>query len=90
MHPLIEELVRVRKEKRIKQSDVSHKVNIPQSHLSAIEHGRVDPRLSSFVEMAAALGLIPMLIPKELYYDVRGLLRGDDPNQPRNLLEDME
>ena len=47
----------------------------PQSHISRIENGAVDPRLSNMVKIARALGLDPMLIPGRALPAVLGVLR---------------
>lgn len=42
------------------------RVGIPQSHISKIEHGQVDLQSSTLVELARALDLELMLVPRAL------------------------
>jgi len=49
----------------------------PQSHISAIETGKVDPRLSSIVEIARQLDHELVLVPRALVPAVRALLAGN-------------
>jgi hypothetical protein len=51
-------------------------MGLPQSHISQIEAGRVDLRVSSLLEMARLLDLEPMLIPRALTPAVRSIISG--------------
>ncbi len=55
-----------RKEKGISQRALSAKVGLPQGHISKIENGRVDLQTSSLIEIARALDLELVLIPRTL------------------------
>lgn len=57
------------------QRDLSAKVGVPQSHISKIEGGGADIRLSSLIELARALELELMLVPRRLVPAVEGVLR---------------
>lgn len=59
----------------LSQSELSQKLGIPQSHVSKIENGSTDLRTTSLVEMARALGLEVMLVPRQLVVSVSGLTR---------------
>jgi len=50
----------------LSQRALSAKLGIPQSRLSRIENGAVDVRTSTLLDLARALGLEPMLIPRRL------------------------
>jgi hypothetical protein len=54
---------------------------MPQSHVSAIEGEKVDPRLSSIVEMARVLGYEVIVVPRMLLPAVQALL-GGEPDAP--------
>ncbi len=56
-------------------------MGIPQSHVSQIESGNVDPRLSSILEMARLLELEVIVVPRSILPVIRGLVEGkpDDP-----------
>jgi transcriptional regulator with XRE-family HTH domain len=50
----------------LSQRDLSSRVGVPQSHISKIESGATDLRLSSLVEMARALDYELVLVPRKL------------------------
>jgi transcriptional regulator with XRE-family HTH domain len=74
-----EELVREVQSQRIKaalsQRALAARSGLTQAHISQIETGRLEPGLSSFVEMARALDLEVVLVPKKLLSAVQGVLR---------------
>lgn len=75
----IAEAVKIaRTEKAISQRALSDKVGIPQGHLSKIENGEVDPRLSSVVEIARALDYEIAFVPRALLPAIRSLERQAD------------
>jgi predicted transcriptional regulator len=49
---MVKELKAAREAKGLSQRALSELVGVPQSHISKIERGGVDLRLSSFVEIA--------------------------------------
>ncbi len=55
-----------RNKKGISQRALSSKIGIPQSHLSKIENGIVDLQTSSLIEIARALDLELVLVPRSL------------------------
>jgi transcriptional regulator with XRE-family HTH domain len=63
------------------QAEVAKKAGTPQSNLSAIELGKVDPRLSSVQDIARALGMELLLVPTEVLPAVRALIgQGSSPD----------
>ena len=72
------ELRDARRRERLSQSQLASRTALPQSHISRIENGAVDPRLSSVVKMARAVGFDPMLIPRRALPAVLGVLRDFD------------
>lgn len=84
MEDIIEKLHAARKTKGLTQGALGAKMGLPQSHISQIEAGKIDMRLSSFLEMARLLDLEPMLIPRTLTPAVRSMLSdgGDKMSQP--------
>jgi HTH-type transcriptional regulator / antitoxin HipB len=62
--PLIDALVSARKNHQLSQSQIGELLGLPQSHVSDIEKGKKDLRLSTFMEIARALGLEVMLVPR--------------------------
>ncbi|HEX4447077.1 MAG TPA: helix-turn-helix transcriptional regulator [Polyangiaceae bacterium] len=81
MASLPEQLRAARRERKLSQKDLGARLGLPQSHVSAIEGGKVDPRLSSVLELARQLDLEPMLIPRARVPAVRALLTGT-PDEP--------
>jgi HTH-type transcriptional regulator/antitoxin HipB len=75
LQPLLEELSTARREIKLSQRALGEKIGLPQSHISKIERGAVDPQLSNLLEIARALGLELMLVPKRLVPAVRTLAR---------------
>jgi hypothetical protein len=48
---------------------------VPQSHISKIESGKVDIKTSSLIELARALDLEIMIVPRRLVPAVEALAR---------------
>lgn len=74
-----------RKAKGLSQRALSELVDVPQSHISKIENGGVDLRLSSLVEIARALDLEVMLVPRKNLSAVNTITR-----QSRSAAGNME
>lgn len=60
------QLLAARKRKGISQRALGERIGFPQSHISKIENGAVDLTTSSLIEMARALELEIMLVPRQL------------------------
>jgi HTH-type transcriptional regulator / antitoxin HipB len=63
-----------RRRQNLSQAQLGQRLGVPQSQINRIERGGSDIRLSTLLEMAHALGLEPVLIPKTLLPAVRHLL----------------
>ena len=63
-----------RKKKGISQGALSSKTGIPQSHISKIESGTVDLRISALNELSRNLDLELMLVPRQLVPTFKALL----------------
>lgn len=61
--------------KALTQKALGQRVGLPQSHISKIEKGAVDLKLSSLVEIARALGLEIKLVPRKALPAVEGAMR---------------
>ena len=79
--PIIRMIVKTRKQKGYSQAALGEKLGLPQSHISAIETGRVEPRLYTLLEIVHALGCDLMLLEYAMVPYVRSLLKGEDPTQ---------
>jgi len=76
MNTIQQQLRDVRRTQHISQKALGSRMGLPQSHLSAIETGKVDPRLSSIIEIARLLDYEPLLVPRTLLPTVRAMLEG--------------
>lgn len=78
----IDEIIQALKDARrthgLTQRGLSAKAGVPQSHISKIESGAVDIRLSSLIELARTLGLELMLVPRSRVTAVQAIVRGTD------------
>lgn len=81
MKDIAKKLKNARKAKKLTQAELGTKMGLPQSHISQIEAGRVDLRVSSLLEMARLLDLEPLLIPRALTPAVRSLISGREEAQ---------
>ena len=66
-----------RRAKGLSQRALGKKAAVPQSHISKIENGAVDLRVSSLVELARALHLELMLVPRQSVPAVQSIMRRD-------------
>jgi len=63
---LVDEIKKNRIEKELSQRALSAKTGTPQAHISNIEKGSVDLQVSKLIELARALDLEVMLVPRQL------------------------
>lgn len=78
-HPFRVPLADARKAMQLSQAELGRKLGWPQSHISKIERGLVDPHASNLLEMARVLGFELLLVPKRLLPVVKIVLRGELP-----------
>ena len=64
-----------RQSKELSQRALSKLVGVPQGHISRIENGVVDLRLSSLVEIARVLDLEVTLVPRKSVPAVQSIIR---------------
>ncbi|KQQ30773.1 hypothetical protein ASF58_24465 [Methylobacterium sp. Leaf125] len=76
---LLKELKAARDKAGLSQRDLSAKIGVPQSHISKIENGGTDLRLSSLVEIARALDLELKFVPRKLMPAVEAIVRNASP-----------
>ena len=62
---IIEKLKATREAKGLSQRKLSQLAGVPQAHISKIESGNVDLRVSSLIQLARALGLELILMPRK-------------------------
>jgi len=83
LHQIATTLAAARHRAGLSQRALGAKLGIAQSHLSKIERAAVDPQVSSLMEIARALGLELMFVPKQLVPAVQALQREAAPD-PRH------
>ena len=69
-----------REAKGLSQRALSEKAGVPQSHISKIENGTVDLRISSLVELGRVLDLELMLVPRKATSAVQAIVRSSAGN----------
>lgn len=69
-----QQLKETRENKGLSQRELSTRSGVPQSHISKIERGNVDLRLSSLVAIARVLELELALIPRKYLSAVNSIV----------------
>ena len=72
---IIGTLKAAREAKGLSQRALSARIGVPQSHISKIESGGSDLKLSSLIELARALDLEIALVPRKFMPAVDGIIR---------------
>lgn len=75
---ITEQLKEARERKGLSQRELGKLVGVPQSHISKIESGAVDLRLSSLVELARALDLELTVVPRKSLAAVHSIARSGE------------
>lgn len=74
IEPLVATLKLAREKKGLSQRALSAHMGVPQGRLSKIENGAVDVRTSNLLELARALDLELLLVPRALVPAVNSLV----------------
>ncbi len=82
MTSILKQLKIARQEKGLKQSEFGNKLGLPQSHISKIERGETDPRLSTVVDMARIVDRELILVPRRLAPAIRSMIEGGHDQEP--------
>jgi transcriptional regulator with XRE-family HTH domain len=64
--------------KGFSQRELAKKVGVPQGHISKIENGAVDLRVSSLVALTRVLDLELMLVPRKAVSAVQSIVRSSE------------
>jgi transcriptional regulator with XRE-family HTH domain len=87
---LVRSLREAREAKSLTQTDLARRMGRVQSRISEVEAGEADPRLSTAVFMAEALGQQLVLIPKDRIKEVQQLLgRGAPSDQTGSTVQSV-
>ena len=90
------QLKKTRESKAMSQRELSARSGVPQGHISKIENGNVDLRLSSLVAIARVLDLELALIPRKNFAAVNSIVGStnrktdDEPPRPAYSLDGNE
>jgi transcriptional regulator with XRE-family HTH domain len=76
---IIKALKHARQAKGLSQRALSSRIGVPQSHISKIESGGTDIRLSSLIELARVLDLELKLVPRKAVPAIETVVRSTDP-----------
>ena len=86
-------LLDARTQSKLTQRELAQQLGVPQGHISRIERGLIDPRVSTVTQMAYALGLTPMLVPRQAQVAVLAVLRNfernNEPDRGRSAVETL-
>lgn len=74
MTSIFQDLEQARKAASLTQDDLAQRAGVSRMTVSRIEAG-MDPRLSTLQELARAMGMELMLVPRALRPEVEGFLR---------------
>lgn len=72
---ILESLREARSRKGLSQRELSARSGVPQSHISKIESGGVDLRVSSLIALARALDLELFVAPKKSVPAIKSIIR---------------
>lgn len=84
MSAILESLKHFRKLKGFTQEDLRKRTGIPQSHISRIEAGDIDIRLSSLEEIVRLLDMELVLVPRALVPVVEDFLGRKEMNNEKS------
>lgn len=78
---ILESLREARARKGFSQRELSSRSGVPQSHISKIESGGVDLRVSSLIALARVLDLELFVAPKKSVPAIKSIIRSSKGNQ---------
>ena len=93
LESLVSDLLKARKAKGLSQRALSLQLHMPQAHLSRMERGLVDMKISTLIEWARMLELDVFLVPRQNMSLIQAILRSPDDglaNTPMYALDDEE
>lgn len=82
---ILESLKEARQQKGLSQRELSARSGVPQSHISKIESGAVDIRVSSLIALARVLDLELELVPRKSIPAVRSIVRSGNRSEMSNI-----
>jgi transcriptional regulator with XRE-family HTH domain len=80
----------LRKHRGLTQAGLAERTGGAQAHISGIERGTYDPRASTLIAIAAALGCDLLLVPKERAAELRqGISPSGRATVPSSILDEV-
>ena len=71
-----------RKNMHMSQTELANRTSLSQNHISNIETGKIDPLSSTLIEIARALELEPVFVPRQMLAMIKAQLARPDSRQP--------
>lgn len=87
---ILKSLREARQRKGFSQRELSAKSGVPQSHISKIESGAVDLRVSSLIALARVLDLELELVPKKTVPAVKSIVRSSTSADVANMQKQIQ
>ena len=87
---ILKSLREARQRKGFSQRELSAKSGVPQSHISKIESGAVDLRVSSLIALARVLDLELELVPKKTVLAVKSIVRSSTSADVANMQKQVQ
>lgn len=81
LEQILKDLREARSRKGFSQRELSARSGVPQSHISRIESGDVDLRVSSLIALARVLDLELFVAPKKSVLAIKSIIRSSKDNQ---------
>ena len=78
MNNIAKIIKKARKAKKITQTELGKEVGLPQSHISKIEAGDINLRLSTIYEITRILDLELVFVPRDLRSLVNAIINDQD------------
>lgn len=83
MSGILSQIKAARLRQGLSQAELGQKLGVPQSHVSKIEQGNSDPRLSTISDMAQMLDQELVLVPRAMLPALRAFLHGEGEGERR-------
>jgi transcriptional regulator with XRE-family HTH domain len=85
---LAQTLRTAREQAGLTQRELSARAGVPQGHISRIESGAIDLRVSSLIALSRVLELEMVLVPRPSLGAVEAVLSGESGGRPAYSLDD--
>jgi DNA-binding XRE family transcriptional regulator len=72
---VLEQLIRARTASKLSQADLAARAGVNRMTIQRTELEKIDPKLSTVMEMARAMGLEFVLVPKALRAELEGFIQ---------------